>query len=167
LAGDTARIEPKLHLKANFMASSVAWEKLCTHPDLADLLRQHIVYLAHQSSGARSAENAPSVQTVPEELRNSTLLMMKSILDDLPVEERERLIYFFTVGSVNLDYRSMVMDGEVMILTSGWLSLIGFFDFLLLPGLCEWMETVDELDQYLDPPSGLTRSISGLIKLAL
>ena len=34
------------------------------------------------------------------------------------------------VGSVNMDYRSMVMDGEVMVLLSKWQSLTGMIDFL-------------------------------------
>ena len=88
-------------------------------------------------------------------------------MDELTAEEQEELIAYFTVGSTNMDYRSMAMDGEVQLVVGGWQALNGLLDFLLLPGLCEWLETTEELDALLPPPSGLTRSMAGLMKLAL
>ena len=76
------------------------------------------------------------------------------------------MIFYFTVGSTNMDYRSMVMDGEVQVTVSGWQSLYGFLDFLILPGLCEWVETPEELNALLPPASGMTRSMAGLMKLS-
>ncbi len=52
-------------------------------------------------------------------------------------------------------------------LISGWQSLHGFLDFLLLPGLCEWLENTDQLDALLPPPGGFTRGLAGLMKLTL
>ena len=89
------------------------------------------------------------------------------MLDDLEEGEREQLIYYFSVGSTNMDYRSMVMDGEVQILISNWQALYGLIDFVLLPGLCEWLETTEALDALLPPPGGMTRSTAGLMKLSL
>ena len=71
------------------------------------------------------------------------------------------------VGVLEMDYRSMVMDGEVMLLLGGWQSLNGFIDFMALPGLCEWVKTTEELDELLLPPSGFWRGMAGLIQLAL
>ena len=88
-------------------------------------------------------------------------------MEDLTPREREELIYFVTVGSTNMDYRSMVMDGEVQVLVGGWQALYGLIDFILLPGLCEWVETTEELDALLPPPSGFTRGMAGLMKLTL
>ena len=61
----------------------------------------------------------------------------------------------------------MVMDGEVQITMTGWNTLAGLIDFVLLAGLCEWVETLDELDALLPPPGGLTRSRANFMKLAL
>ena len=88
-------------------------------------------------------------------------------MTDLPPEQRDELVYYFTVGSTNMDYRSMVMDGEVQIFISGWQGLIGFLDFMLLPGLSTWVETTEELDALLPPPSGMTRKMAGFMKLSL
>jgi hypothetical protein len=66
-----------------------------------------------------------------------------------------------------MDYRSMVMDGEVMVTIGGWQALYGFMDFMLLPGLCEWVETTGQLDALLPPPSGMVRGMAGLMRLSL
>ena len=167
LLGDGAEVKPKIHLKANFFASGTAWNKLMVRPELADILRFHIKYLTMQAAPADTFGTAPDVQDIPEDLKTGWIELIHGLLDDLTPAEKEELIYYFTVGSTNMDYRSMVMDGEVMVLLGGWQSLYGFMDFLLLPGLCEWLETTEELDALLPPPSGMTRALAGLMKLSL
>jgi hypothetical protein len=54
-----------------------------------------------------------------------------------------------------------------MILVSGWQSLTGFVDFLLLPGLCEWVDTTEELDALLPDPSWSRRWISNFLRILL
>jgi len=60
-----------------------------------------------------------------------------------------------------------VMDGEVMTLITHWQALYSFIDFIMLYGLCEWIDTPTELDLHLPPPGGMIRSVAGLIRLAL
>ena len=72
-----------------------------------------------------------------------------------------------TVGSTNMDYRSMTMDGEAMVTLAGWQSLFGFLEFLLLPGLCQWVEMTEQRDALLPPPKSMRRSLAGLMKLSL
>ncbi|MCH7549738.1 MAG: hypothetical protein IH969_09435 [Candidatus Krumholzibacteriota bacterium] len=59
------------------------------------------------------------------------------------------------------------MNGEVMIVLSGLKSMVGAIDFILLAGLCEWMETPEQVDELLPPPGWFTRKMSGFIKVAL
>ncbi len=167
LSDDDSEVKPKIHLKANFFASGTAWTKLMVRPELAGILRGHIEYLAMQVAPADTTGKAPDVQDYPEELKAGWMALVHGLLDDLTAAEKDELIYYFTVGSTNMDYRSMVMDGEVMVLLGGWQSLYGFMDFMLLPGLCEWLETTEQLDVLLPPPSGFTRGMAGLMKLTL
>jgi len=167
LSEEEAKIKPKIHLKANFIASGTAWEKLMMRPELERILRGYIVYLASQAITVRNADNAPDVQNFPDELKNGWLDLIHGMSDDLTPQEKEEIVYYFTVGSTNMDYRSMVMDGEVQITLGGWQALFGFIDFLQLPGLCEWVETTEELDALLPPPSGMVRALAGLMKLTL
>jgi hypothetical protein len=160
-------VKPKIHLKANFFASGPAWEKLLIRPELALILRGYIEYLARQATPVETEEQQPDVQEFPEALAAGWTGLFRGLLADLAPGEREELIFYLTVGSTNMDYRSMVMDGEVQVLLGGWQSMNGFMDFMLLPGLCEWLETTEELDALLPPPSGFTRSMAGLMKLTL
>jgi len=86
---------------------------------------------------------------------------------EAPPEMRDRAMAYLTVGSTNMDYRSMVMDGEVQITVTGWNALNGFIDFLILPGLTEWIDTQERLNELLPPPSGFARKMANLIKLML
>ena len=166
---DTGGEKPKLHLKANFMASATGWEKLLERPELGQLLLGHVRYLAEQSMIDEDAKilDFPDVRSAPEELMQAWSDLVGGLLAEASPEEREELIYYFTVGSVNLDYRSMVLNAEVMVLVSGWQSMVGFVDFLLLPGLCEWVDTIDELDALLAPPGGFHRWFSNLARILL
>ena len=157
----------KIHMKANFFASGVAWDELHARPELADVLREYIVYLARQTGGGSDGDKQPDVRDVPVRLQAAWFVLITNMVRDLTPEQLEKLVYYFTVGSTNMDYRSMVMDGEVMVLVGGMQSLFGFLDFILVPGLCEWIETTEDLDALLPPPSGFVRGLAGLMKLSL
>ena len=167
LSGETEVAQPKIHLKANFFASWTAWDALMTRPEAAVLIREYIIYLARQAGGQQDDGTTPDVRDIPDQLKRAWLRLIENMVADFSPGERDELIYYFTVGSTNMDYRSMVMDGEVQVILGGWQSLYGFLDFLLIPGLCEWVETTEELDALLPPPGGMTRSTAGLMKLAM
>jgi hypothetical protein len=78
-----------------------------------------------------------------------------------------RSVSYFTIGSANMDYRSMVMDGEVMLTVTRWNALSGMIDFLILDGLCEWVETQEALDGLLPPVGGMMGGLSRFGKLAM
>jgi hypothetical protein len=158
---------PKLHLKAQFMASGNAWEKLAARPELGRILELYIIYLADNARSLTEDSPIPDVRDYPESIRMEWLALARNLLDELDETVRQQLVYWFSVGSTNMDYRSMVMDGEVQIFVSGWQSLLGFLDFILLPGLSTWVDSTDELDALLPPPSGMTRKMAGFMKLSL
>ncbi|MCH7548362.1 MAG: hypothetical protein IH969_02300 [Candidatus Krumholzibacteriota bacterium] len=159
---------PKLHLKANFFASGAAWDGLMSQPEWAGILREYITYLARQQGDYDSDDDdARDVRDVPEALARMERAFFSEYLGRLPKEERDEMIIYLTIGSVNMDYRSQVMNGEVMIVLSGMKSLVGVIDFVLLAGLCEWMETPEEVDRLMPPPGWFMRGMAGFIKLAL
>ena len=86
--------------------------------------------------------------------------MAGGVQRDVPEEVAERSMAYLTVGSTNMNYRSMVMDGEVQIAVTGWNTLTGLIDFLFIAGLSEWIEL-------LPPPGGMTRSLANLIRMLL
>jgi len=159
LAGESDEEHPKIHLKANFLASGTAWRKLVQRPEMAGVVRGYFGYLAQQATEQDVSGPPPDVKSLPEDLARSWLALIINLSADLSETEHEELVYYLTVGSTN-------MDGEVMVVVGGWQSPFGFMDFLRLPGLCEWVETTEQLDLLLPPPSSFYRAVAGLSKLA-
>jgi hypothetical protein len=158
---------PKIHMKADFAASADAWNRLYAHPKLADVAEAYIRYLAQQLSASTDDERDPDVRAMPRELKRKWFELIEDLVKSTPPEELDELVYYFTAGSMNMDYRSIVLNGEVMVVLAGWQSLYGFLDFLILPGLCDWVETTDQIDAAIPPGGWFTRWASGLMKLAL
>ena len=167
LADTDSLQSPKMHLKANFLASQDAWDGLMRRPEWAGVLRSYITFLANQKTTDSRTFEIPREQYYPEEITEGVRGLVRNYLASLDPAQRERVVLYLSVGSVNMDYRSMVMDGEVMILLSKWSSIQGLLDFMLLSGMCDWPETQEQLDALLPPPGGFTRSTAGLMKLAL
>lgn len=155
---------PKLHLKANFFITAPAWNTVMSQPEMGPLMREYFIYLARQTG---PPEERLSAQETPEALENAVFNLVRALEKEFSPEEAQRAFAYFTIGSTNMDYRSMVMDGEVQITVCGWLTLSGMMDFVLLGGLCEWVDTQEELDRLLPPPGGMTRKIANLIRLLL
>lgn len=159
---------PKLHLKANLFVSPQVWDGLMADPGWADILKLYVQYLARQQDHGRTRDTTMhSVREVPEELARKVSEVVNRYYDSLSREEQDAMISFFTIGSANMDYRSQVMNGEVMVTIGGASGLVGVIDFVLLAGLCEWPSTPEEVDELLPPPGWLMRRISSFIKLAL
>ncbi|HEX9166188.1 MAG TPA: hypothetical protein VF862_09775 [Gemmatimonadales bacterium] len=164
LTGADSLQQPKLHLKANLAISSPGWERLKGHPAWGRVVREYVLYLAAQGGPLerrRPAQEAPGafVAAVTDLIRAATAAV--------PEEELDRWISYFTVGSTNMDYRSMALDGEVQITMTHWNTLVGLLDFAVIDGLSEWPETQEELDRLLPPPSGLARSLANLLRILL
>jgi hypothetical protein len=158
---------PKLHLKANFFASAAAWDGLMARPEWGDLTREYIRYLARQQGEYDNVDEARDVREVPGELRRLADRFLREYCGGLTPRERDEIVMYLTVGSANMDYRSQVMNAEVMITLGGLKSLIGVMDFVVLAGLCEWPETPAEVDELLPPPGWFMRKMSSFIKIGL
>jgi len=143
---------PKLHLKANFFASAAAWDKLMARPEWGPVTRHFIRYLARQQGAYGDGDENRDVRAIPEELARSVRQLVSDYYASLSPQERDEIVLYLTVGSANMDYRSQVMNAEVMTTLGGVKSLIGVMDFVLLTGLCEWPETPEEVDELLPPP---------------
>jgi phosphatidylserine/phosphatidylglycerophosphate/cardiolipin synthase-like enzyme len=73
-------------------------------------------------------------------------------------------IIYMTVGSHNQDRRSMMLDGESLVLVSGYESLVGITDFAILLGSTHWINSKEELAEEFGVQQSLLKSILHLIK---
>ncbi len=82
-------------------------------------------------------------------------------------EDRDHIGLFFAIGSHNQNNRSMALDGEVALVVAGWSALFGLPDFLVIVGLSEWIDDLDELEALFPSYRGLKRHISRMIRIAV
>ncbi|MCH7892023.1 MAG: hypothetical protein IH921_11030, partial [Gemmatimonadetes bacterium] len=85
----------------------------------------------------------------------------------LPEAQLNRLVMFLTVGSHNQNTRSLALDGEVSFVTAGWAALSGLMDFITIAGLCDWIDSVEELEELFPGYDGITRRLSRYIRIAV
>ena len=68
---------------------------------------------------------------------------------ETPPETLEKFVAYLMVGSSNQNYRSMLMDGEVMLTVEGGAVIQGLIDYLCLLATTTWVDTPEELEEYL------------------
>jgi len=164
LVGADSLERPKLHLKANSLTFNPSQGRFSGHPGWARVVREYVLYLAAQ--GAPPERRLPT-REAPAALTSAVVDLIRGISAEMSPGEFDRWISYFTVGSTNMDYRSMSLDGEVQVTMTHWNTLAGLLDFSIIEGLSEWPETQEELDRLLPPPSGFARSMANLIRLLL
>jgi hypothetical protein len=163
LVGADTTASPKLHLKANFLISGPAWDMLMARPEWGAVTREYLIHLARQTGPASERQDS---RDLPTALAKAVRELTLAVEAEFPLAERRSEPAYLTVGSANMDYRSMVMDGEVMVIVNSWGAMPGLIDFLILQGLCVWIDSLEELDELLPPPGGSARRIANLMRLA-
>ena len=154
-------VSPKLHLKANFFASREGWDSLLARPELAEVLQAYLGQLLRTDPRESDVRQSAAALAVAGDR------LVRDFQATLPLEDRQRVVYFLLVGSANEDYRSMLMDGEASVLLSGWSGVVGLIDFSLIVNLSVWIDDLDMLDALLPPPSPFRRGVARRIRPAL
>jgi hypothetical protein len=155
---------PKLHSKAQFFSSAQGWEKLLTKPGWAKVIH---LYLLQEIQHTRDENIYYDVKKAADELIKTASPMILDYYSALTPQEQDKAIYYLTVGSHNEDYRGVMLDGEALFVVSGFGSLYGLIDFAATMGLCDWMDSVDQLNKVLPAPSEWQRRLARMIKIAL
>jgi hypothetical protein len=169
-----AGTRPKLHLKGFVYVSREVWDRLISGPPMAQCLREYLV----QRVGQVRAGGAVPQEEMTEGLMRVCAPLINAVLESVPLEERNcppgvvhcgggRWALYMQVGSANQDYRSMVMDGEAVVLVANWTSLNAVPDFLLLLGLTAWPDDQAELDRLLPAPSAFKLALARWVRMGL
>ncbi len=140
-----------LHAKTHFLASAEAWRAITERPDLGPLVDSFIVQMMRRGE-------QPDRENDGRSLSDSTpvhLALQRAVMEETPPEVLEKFVAYLMVGSYNQNYRSMLMDGEVMLTVEGGAVIQGLIDYLSLLGTTTWVETLEELEQYLPAYGGL------------
>ena len=155
--------KPKLHLKAQLVLSRGAEEvlKKMDWPALMDAFITQSMKQVHDRSQYVSAKEAWAVN---ERIWDEQL---DAILATMTPEERAAIIAYLSVGSHNMDYRGLMMDGEVLYVTAGRGVLPGMLDLVFLLGLSDWVDDAQQLDTLLPPYQEWQRKVGRFMKYAL
>ena len=77
--------------------------------------------------------------------------------NDLPPRLRDEAPLYFTVGSLNKDWRGAALDGEALAIVSGPWALIGWIDFLYISARTVWLDDVARMEELMPPYSDFQR----------
>jgi hypothetical protein len=143
--------KPKPHLKTQFFASNEAIESLVPRPEWVAVVRDYTLARAEQT---RVRADYPNVKKLQEAVAEDKRILIDEWHASLTEKERDRSIFYFSIGSQNQNSRSLIMDGEALIVLAGTRSMVSYLDFVLLLGLTTWVENVEQLDALLPEPSG-------------
>jgi hypothetical protein len=162
-AEDRQKRQPKLHLKTNFFASANLSELL----DRAGWGQIFDAYLYYRTKYKHRPQGEFSPRNIPPDLREAYNLAARPYWESLSEEERQRAIYYLTVGSQNQDYRGMIMDGEAACVVAGYDSLVALLDVFFMSGLTTWVADLDALETHLPAQSGWRKLLGRYIMKAL
>jgi hypothetical protein len=163
VAADVDDRKPKLHLKAQLFLSRDAEEilKKLDWPALVDAFLSQSMKQVHDRSQYVSAKQAWMAN---EHIWDEQL---DALAAETTSEERARAIAYLSVGSHNMDYRGLMMDGEVLYVTASRGVLPGMLDLVVLLGLCDWLDDVQQLDALLPPYKEWQRKVGRFMKYGL
>jgi hypothetical protein len=136
---------PKLHRKTQFFASKTAVETLVPLEEWGPLLEEYSLARVDQVQRDTYLDSQRYQELFIDEFRR----LEEKWREQIQEKEREKAILYLSVGSHNQDFRSQMLDGEVLFLVSEFDSLLGFMDFFALMGLTTWVENVAWLELML------------------
>ena len=163
LAEDATKRKPKLHMKINFFFSDEV-KPLLAQPGWDEFWRGYIEY---REKFMIQHDHYVDVKDVPESLRETFNEIAQRYRGALNYEERQKAMGYLTIGSQNHNYRSLIMDGEVVLVVANAASLNVLMDMFFLSGITTWIDDFETLENYLPAYKGWKRSFSRYIMKAL
>jgi hypothetical protein len=156
---------PKLHLKANFFASAEAWDGFISRPELGSYFQIYMEHRVAQILHRTDALADPGATS--ERMLEAAMPTLERWEETLEPAVRERLIFYLMLGSANQNYRSMLLDGEVAVVVSGWASIIAVLDFISIMGQSTWVSDLEELEALLPDFERYRRAVGQWLKTLL
>ncbi|MEK6255628.1 MAG: hypothetical protein N2B05_13120, partial [Gemmatimonadales bacterium] len=155
---------PKLHMKTNFFVSAGILQVLTESPEWRPFVLRYMQQRVLDVQSERSVEEYRDVRDLEVAVRQDFFNLLKSTRELATEQQRETAVLYHLVGSSNMDYRSMLMDGEVGLLISGKAAIHGLLDAIILAGAARWVDDVEVLNQYLPRYEGFEWKSSRWIK---
>ncbi len=146
--------KPSLHLKNQFFATWEAFQ-VFRLAEWGPVVRRHLGIRQRQVERRTTEAIRPELlRTTDGGVREARTLLeaFDRHLDTISPDARSRVIYTFTTGSQNQNPRSLLLDGEELVATSGRGSLVTGIDFVFILGITDWPTTREEFDRRVPAP---------------
>jgi phosphatidylserine/phosphatidylglycerophosphate/cardiolipin synthase-like enzyme len=159
---DVALRKPKLHLKAQIFLNGAALN-LFKQVGLMKIVEETMVQRARQVQGEEYVD-------IREAWKTSSRLWEEAgrkVRAKARPEDMEKATGYLTVGSHNMDYRGMMMDGEVLYVTASGGLIPGLRDLFVIAGISSWIDDLEELEKLIPAYSEWQRRVGRYIKYAL
>ena len=166
LSHDAKTRLPQLHQKTQLIARPGAIAALVRQPGWDAALARAMESQSRQT--ARFAEQlAYEAPAVDSEALHATDAILRGYEQSLPANERARFSFYFSVGTMNMDPRGFVSDGEATLVTSGFQGVTGLVDLYFLMARTTWVTSRAELERYVPRRGGLLRALAHILKQTL
>jgi hypothetical protein len=159
---DTTKQKPKLHLKSQFFASERAIKTVIPLEGWEDLIRTYIIARAAQITHRETQVDTKDLREVLS--KEVAALFASWSSQGLSQKERDEVFFYLTVGSHNQDYRSMIMDGEVLFVVGQLYAMVAYLDFVSLAAQTTWVDNVQQLEELLPRYGGFWKWLSRAIQ---
>ena len=165
-AHDEKPREPQLHQKTQLIALPGAISALVQRPGWDAVLAQSMRVQSQQTVkfADQLSWTTPDVDTTA--MRSSDALLT-SYEQSRPAAERDRVSFYFSVGTQNEDDRGLASDAEATVVVSGFHAAAGLVDLYYVMARSRWVTTEPEIDQYLPRPSSFWRRVGRFIRATL
>jgi phosphatidylserine/phosphatidylglycerophosphate/cardiolipin synthase-like enzyme len=160
---DVALRKPKLHLKAQVFLSREAIDVLML-ADWDEIMEQTLFQRAQHTGSETEYVDVRKTWKANSRMWHE---QSEKVRARVSPEVAEKAIGYLSVGSHNMDYRGMMMDGEVLYLTAGRGVLSGLRDLLVIVGVSTWVDDLEELEALVPAYSEWQRRVGRFIKYAL
>ena len=166
LARDEKSHPPAPHRKTQVIARPDAIAALLRQPGwdvmLADAMRVQSKQTA--TFAEQLGDTHPNVDTAAVRRAGE---ITRGYEASIPQAERERVSFYFTEGSHNMDDRGLMSDGEAMLIVSGPQASAGLVDLFYMMARTTWVERPAQLEQLLPRPSSIIDRFARWVKATL
>jgi hypothetical protein len=153
---------PRLHMKAQFFANEKAM-KILSLKEWGPVLDRYFSERVKQTTGRALESDGITPDILREREDEDSPNLIEAFEQTLAPEEKDRAVFFLTIGSHNQDRRSMFLDGEVLVGVAGYDSLIAMMDLVFLLHASVWPKDFAEFSKYLPPTADSGSLIKDLL----
>jgi hypothetical protein len=174
-AGEDAPHLPMLHRKTHLLASREALAALAAAPGLAAAFTAKLRARAAVGDAVEARDAVPPGHVTDAPPADASAASAADVAADTPSPDSasallpglyraarpapDRDVLYLTAGTMNMDRRSAMLDGEAMAVVAGAHAAQAFMDFVLLTGGITWVQSVEQAAALLPPKSRLQRWI--------